>query len=158
MCDVERRCQYKQRVAGKCRPRETGSSQSRCQVVSVSMSELFLTWLLLWSSCSSLMVELKLLVSDQFSRQNWARTRTWSRRSRRLWTPWTHWLPSLSPLYPRQIMTNCWWVEKEWPNMLICIMMFWTFEFLVENYMFIFTLLLLSTCYAGLLCLQLHNN
>lgn len=28
MCDVEQRCQYKQRVAGKCRPRETGRSQS----------------------------------------------------------------------------------------------------------------------------------
>lgn len=109
---MERRCQYKQRAVRKNRPRERGSSHSCRQVVSVSMSELFLTWLPLWSSCLSRMEELQLLVKDQLS-QDWTQTPTWSRRLRRcLWTPWTRSLLSPSPLYLRQIMTNYWWVKK----------------------------------------------
>lgn len=112
MCDMEQRCQYKQRVVRKNRSTERGSSHSCHQVVSVSMSELFLTWLPLWSSCLSRMEELQLLVKDQLS-QDWTQTPTWSRRLRRcLWTLWTRSLLSLSPLYLRQIMTNYWWVKK----------------------------------------------
>lgn len=109
---MERRCQYKQRVVRKNRPRERGSSHSCHQVLSISMSELFLTWLPLWSSCLSRMEELQLLVKDQLS-QDWTQTPTWNRRLRQwLWTLWTRSLLSLSPLYLRQIMTNYWWVKK----------------------------------------------
>lgn len=106
---------------GKCRPVERGSSHSSShQVVSVSMSELFLSWLPFWSSWSSQREKTLLPVEDCLS-QNWTQTliRTCG-RSRRIQALWIH--PLLNPIPPhqRQNMTNYWWVEKKVPSCMFC--------------------------------------
>lgn len=125
MCHMVLRCYYKQREVGKCRPVEWGSDRSCHQNVSISMSELFLTWLPLWSSCSPQREKTLPPVKDRLS-QNWTQTLSlnWSERWRRVRTLWTHSLLNLSPPYQRQNMTNFWWVEKN--NCIHC-----TFSFCI---------------------------
>lgn len=110
MCHMALSCYYKQREVGTCRPVERGSSHSCHQIVSISMSELFLTWLPLWSSCSP---QREKTHKDRLS-QNWTQTLslTWRERWRWVRTLGTHSLLHLSPPYQRQNMTNFWWVEK----------------------------------------------
>lgn len=132
MCHVDLRCDYKQSREGKCRPAERGSSHCCHRIVSIPMSELLLSWLPFWSSCSFWRGRTRPMSSRRFSR-NWTQPLIPNRSKRRtlIRSRRTHSSLNLIRPHRRQSTTNCWWVQKRL-QMLCCFFCFFSTVYAVE--------------------------